>query len=385
MTRPRFHTAICDLLEIEYPICLAGMGGLKGRYTPPELVAAVSNAGGLGVFGGSGFTPEELRQKIRKVRELTDRPFGVDLLLPASIQRMPTSSQGSDAPKETPREALRRHYPEHVAFVESLAAEFGLPEVSARQESDSDDIAGRARQLVDVILEEGVPVFAAGLGDPAWVVPLAREAGTKVMGLVGNVRNAVRQIKAGVDIVVAQGTEAGGHTGKIATMPLVPQIVDAVSPLPVLAAGGIADGRGIAAALALGAEGVWMGTAFLVAEENEIFETQQQSLLDGSSEDFVISRSYTGKTARQYRNPIVQAWENSGLDPLPMPLQGILVSDLGRAAEQAGRHDLLFTPAGQAAALLNERRPAADIMEDLVAGAVSTLDRMRDRVTTDAD
>lgn len=375
MARAALRTDLCDLLGIEYPICLAGMGGI--RFTPPELVAAVSEAGGLGVFGATGDEPDELRKRIRRVRELTDKPFGVDLLLPVVTGSLQTD--GTPVEPEAIRDTLRREYPRHSEFVESLIGEFALDEHRTRRKLGGGGIA-LARKQVDVILEEEVPVFAAALGDPAWVVPKAREAGTKVMGLVGNVRNAARQVRAGVDVVVAQGTEAGGHTGRIATMPLVPQIVDAVDPLPVVAAGGIADGRGVAAALALGAQGVWLGTAFLTAAESRIFDSQQRSVLDGRSEDFVISRSYTGKTARQYRNPIVEAWENAGLDPLPMPLQGMLMADLSASAERAGRHDLLFTPAGQGAGLLNESRPAAEIMAELVDDAVSVLDGLHGRI-----
>ena len=372
MARPTLHTDLCDIFGIEYPICLAGMGGI--RFTPPELVAAVSEAGGLGVFGATGDEPEELRKRIRRVRELTDKPFGVDLLLPVVTGSL--ESDGVQVQPEAIRATLKREYPRHSEFVESLIGEFGLDE----RKLGGGGIA-LARKQVEVILEEKVPVFAAALGDPAWLVPDARDAGTKVMGLVGNVRNAARQVKAGVDVVVAQGTEAGGHTGRIATMPLVPQIVEAVKPLPVVAAGGIATGRGVAAALALGAQGVWLGTAFLTATESQIFDSQQRAVLDGRSEDFVISRSYTGKTARQHRNPIVQAWENAGLDPLPMPLQGMLMSDLSASAEKAGRHDLMFTPAGQASGLLDESRPAADIMASLVDEAVSVIDDLHSRIS----
>ena len=376
MARPTLHTDLCDIFGIEYPICLAGMGGI--RFTPPELVAAVSEAGGLGVFGATGDEPEELRKRIRRVRELTDKPFGVDLLLPVVTGSL--ESDGVQVQPEAIRATLKREYPRHSEFVESLIGEFGLDEHRTQRKLGGGGIA-LARKQVEVILEEKVPVFAAALGDPAWLVPDARDAGTKVMGLVGNVRNAARQVKAGVDVVVAQGTEAGGHTGRIAMMPLVPQIVEAVKPLPVVAAGGIATGRGGAAALALGAQGVWLGTAFLTATESQIFDSQQRAVLDGRSEDFVISRSYTGKTARQHRNPIVQAWENAGLDPLPMPLQGMLMSDLSASAEKAGRHDLMFTPAGQASGLLDESRPAADIMASLVDEAVSVLDDLHSRIS----
>ena len=375
MSRPILRTALCDFLGIEYPICLAGMGG---KWTPPELVAAVSEAGGLGVMGGTGTPVEDLRKRIRRVRELTDKPFGVDLLLPVVTGQVQTE-QGSGR-RESEYEAVRRQYPRHAECVDTLAAEFGLEKVEPPPPPSDTGIA-LARRQVDMILEEDVAVFAAALGDPAWVVPMAREKGVKVMGLAGSVRNAQRQAQAGVDIVVAQGTEAGGHTGRVATLPLVPQIVDTVSPLPVVAAGGIANGRGIAASLSLGAEGAWLGTAFLAAKECGLHDMQRESIIRGRSEDFIISRTFTGKTARQYQGPIVQAWEDSGLDPLPMPLQGTLMSGFNLAAERANRFDLIFNPAGQGAGMVNESRPAADIMADLVDETVSVLSGMNERVT----
>ena len=376
MSRPVLRTALCDFLGIEYPICLAGMGG---KWTPPELVAdAVSEAGGLGVMGGTGTPVEDLRKRIRRVRELTDKPFGVDLLLPVVTGQVET--QGGSGSRESEYEAVRRQYPRHAAFVDTLAAEFGLDKVEPPPPAAETGIA-LARSQVDMILEEDVAVFAAALGDPGWVVPKAREKGVRVMGLAGSVRNAQRQAQAGVDIVVAQGTEAGGHTGRIATLPLVPQIVDTVSPLPVVAAGGIANGRGIAASLALGAEGAWLGTAFLAAKECGLHERQRDSIIRGRSEDFIISRTFTGKTARQYQGPIVQAWEDSGLDPLPMPLQGTLMSGFNQAAERANRFDLIFNPAGQAAGMVSESRPAADIMADLIDETISVLNGLNERVT----
>ena len=375
MSHPVLRTALCDLLGIEYPICLAGMGG---RWTPPELVAAVSEAGGLGVMGGTGTPVEDLRKRIRRVRELTDKPFGVDLLLPVVTGKVET--QGGAGSQESEYEAVRRQYPRHAEFVDTLAAEFGLDKVEPPPPPAEIGIA-LARSQVDMILEEDVAVFAAALGDPGWVVPKAREKGVKVMGLAGSVRNAQRQTQAGVDIVVAQGTEAGGHTGRIATLPLVPQIVDTVSPKPVVAAGGIANGRGIAASLALGAEGAWLGTAFLAAKECGLHDMQRESIIEGRSEDFIVSRTFTGKTARQYQGPIVQAWEDSSLDPLPMPLQGTLMSGFNRAAERANRFDLIFNPAGQAAGMVNESRPAADIMADLIDETISVLNGLNERVT----
>ena len=257
MARPLLHTSLCDLLDIEYPIILAGMAS-KGDATPPVLVAAVSNAGGLGVMGGSGLSLQELRHRIHDIRSLTEKPFGVDLLLPASLAE-------AEETRSAVFQRLQREYPKHIEFVRNLMREFDLPNAYAE-----DEIVLSPRHIqaqVQVVLEEKVPIFAAGLGDPSWVVPLAWEQGMKVIGLAGSVRHAERHVTAGVDIVVAQGYEAGGHTGRIANFPLIPQVVDAVRPVPVVAAGGISDGRGVAAALALGAVGAWIGTAFLVAKE----------------------------------------------------------------------------------------------------------------------
>lgn len=359
------RTQLCVDFGIEYPILLAGMG-VKGRATPPPLVAAVCEAGGMGFLGCSWLDADEVRRRIRAVRDLTDRPFGVNLLLPASM---------ADAAPERAemRARLQRDYPEHVAFVQSLIREFGLtPRVAEGGVMSTDFI----RRQVDVLLDERVAFFAAGLGDPAWVVPLAHQAGMKVIGLTGSVRNAERQIKAGVDYIVAQGYEAGGHVGKIASLALIPQVVDTVRPVPVIAAGGIADGRGLVAAIALGAVGAWMGTAFLLAEESAIYREHQDEIARGQAEDFIVTRAYTGKTARDYRNAAIDAWERSGLSPLPMPLQGVLMDDFVSAAEMAGRPDLINNPAGQIAGLLTQRRPARDIVNTIVEEAANVLDRM---------
>lgn len=365
--RPVLRTDLCDRLGIEYPICLAGMGG-KADPTPPKLVAAVSNAGGLGVMGGTGFAPEEIRARIREIRSLTDKPFGVDLLLPVSMAEV-----GDSRPEI--RQQLERDHPKHVAFVRSLAQEFNLPQVVASDETVLSPAV--IREQVKVVLEEKVPVFAAALGDPSWMVPDAKAAGITVMGLAGAVRHAQRQVAAGVDIVVAQGYEAGGHTGRTANFPLIPQVVDAVSPAPVIAAGGIADGRGVAAAFALGAVGVWVGTAFLASEETEISDVHQQEILGGSTQDFIVTRAYTGKTARDYKNVVIQAWEDSDLEPLPMPLQQVLMEDFVEAATQVGRYELVNNPAGQIGGMIAERKPAAAIMDELIQGAIDVINGFR--------
>ncbi|HXG42998.1 MAG TPA: nitronate monooxygenase, partial [Dehalococcoidia bacterium] len=244
MTRPVLRTPLCDMLDIEYPVILAGMGGSGGGPTmaKAELVAAVSNAGGLGVIGGVAMSVEELRQEIRKVRDLTDKPFGVDLIFPSWGQ-----PQGSAAAAPSSLPDWRQWVPEETKrFMAQLRERFNLPDVQPPGTMNPDLFTpDYIRRKVEVVLEERVPVFASGLGSPAAYVPELHQAGAVVMSLVGNVKNARRVAEGGVDIVVAQGYEAGGHTGRVGTMALVPQVVDAVAPRPVVAAGGIGDGRGL--------------------------------------------------------------------------------------------------------------------------------------------
>ena len=365
MTTTAASSTIASEFGLKYPILLAGMGSV-GRATPPELVAAVSEAGGMGFLGCSWLDADEVSRRIKRVRELTDKPFGVNFLLPATMAEAVPS-------REEMRRRLREEYPEHVAFVDELKKRFNLPDVVPTTGVMSAEFIKRQ---VDVALEERVPAIAAGLGDPAWVVPLARERGVKVLGLAGSVRNARRQVAAGVDFIVAQGYEAGGHTGKIANFALIPQVVDAVSPTPVLAAGGIADGRGIVAALALGAVGVWCGTAFLMSEESRVYDQHKEAIASAEIEDFVITRAYTGKTARDVKNEVIEAWEKAPLQPLPMPLQGVLMDDLIYAAEEAQQYELINNPAGQIGGMLREVRPAKDIMADMVSSARATFERV---------
>jgi NAD(P)H-dependent flavin oxidoreductase YrpB (nitropropane dioxygenase family) len=357
------------LLGIEYPVLQAGMGRSRGLITTPQLVAAVSEAGGLGCIGGEGLDPEELRATIREVRKLTARPFGVDLLLPA--KREPV-----DMPVAELREYIRNQYPDHVRFVQSLYDRYGLPHLPyPRQYTVTDTLI---RQQVQVVIDERVPVFVAGLGDPGPFVPALRERGIKVLGIAGSPRHARRHKAAGVDAVIAQGYEAGGHTGNIATMVLVPQVVDEVRPLPVIAAGGIVDGRGLVAALALGATGVWCGTLFLFSKEANVHDLHRRQLLQAAMEDLVVSRCYTGKPSRVYRNEVVELWQR-GPEPLGFPLQMLLMDDFVTSAEAQGRLELVNNPAGQAAGRLTAIRSAGDIVRSLVEEAEEVIGRLAGR------
>lgn len=382
MSRPFLRTELCDMLGIEFPVFSAGMGPVAGGAEPvarADLVAAVSEAGGLGVIGGVAYSPEDLRAEINKVRAKTDKPFGVDLLLASNFLEKagsgPTSATAPTrdlVPAET-RDALRK-------MAENLGIEWidAPPPAPSWPVPEGQSYAGAQ---MEVLLEEKIPVFASGLGSPAPFSRALKDAGIKIVSLVGNARAARRVAEGGADIVVAQGTEAGGHTGKIGTLALLPQVMDAVTPIPVVAAGGVADGRGLAAVIAAGAIGAWCGTAFLVSNEANQPELQKQRILEAATEDTVVTRLYSGKTMRNITNPLIQAWEASGIRALPMGLQGVLTRDLLHSIRTAGRDDLLMNAAGQASGMLQKARPASEILHEMVADASHLLGaRLSERV-----
>ena len=374
MARPLLRTPICDLLEIDYPVVLAGMGGAATA----ELVAAVSEAGGLGVVGAATMGPDEIEAQVVKVRSLTGKPFGVDLLLPSGWDDGGERSSGERP--QLPRRLTDLLPAEYQEFIRRAKADLGLPPAPAAGGAGAPQPIGARRldadftqRQIEALLELNVPVFASGLGNPGPYVKAFHARGTKVIGLVGNVKHGRRVAEGGADVVVAQGHEAGGHTGRIGTLALVPQVVDAVAPTPVLAAGGIGDGRGIAAALALGAQGVWVGTAFLVSREATWPQLLKERILAASEEDTRVTRLYSGKTMRNITNPLIEYWEQQNLPALPMNLQGIVSGEIMAAALAAGKLELLMNPAGQIAGMLEESRPAKEILEELVADAARIL------------
>jgi NAD(P)H-dependent flavin oxidoreductase YrpB (nitropropane dioxygenase family) len=361
------------MLGIQVPLIQAGMGVYRGIVTTPELVAAVSEAGGMGCLGGAGLTPDELRLAIYHIRALTDRPFGVDLLLPATLSRQ-------NGTRDMIRQEIAETYPRHWAWVQALFDRYGLPHTAI--DMDHALTPELTDQQCDVVIAERVPLFVAGLGDPGRVADRVHAYGGKVAGLVGSVRHARHHLEAGVDLLIAQGGEAGGHVGTVATLPLVPQVVDAVAPLPVVAAGGIADGRGLAASLMLGAQAAWCGTLFLFAAEARVDPAQRAQLLAGRSEDFAATRIFTGKPARTFRNEIHRLWAETGLEPLGMPHQKVLMDDFLDAARHAGQLAVVSNPAGQAAGMLHEVRPATEIVQSMIAQAEAAL-RHGTTLTTD--
>jgi enoyl-[acyl-carrier protein] reductase II len=313
------RTPLTERLGITYPIIQAGMGGVARA----ELVAAVSNAGGLGVIGAGFMSPAQLREEIRKVKDLTDKPFGVDLL-------------------------LARDWPGQ-------------------------------EEMIEVIIEERVPVFASGLGNPAPYVEALHQAGITVMAVVGTVRHARRVVEGGTDIVVAQGTEGGGHTGRIATLALVPQVVDAVAPTPVVAAGGIADGRVLVAALALGACGVWVGTRFVATHEAFAHQNYKQKILQATEEDTVVTRAFRGKDCRVIRNRYVELWQDRQAEIQPFPFQMVVDPEKMDAAVLHGDTDMGIMLAGQIAGAVREVKSAGDIVREMMEEAEAVLSRLAER------
>lgn len=369
------RTKLCDILGIEYPILCAGMGpSLVGEKTgtPKELVVAVSEAGGLGVLGASGFSVEEMREEIRAIRKLTDKPFGVDLLLPS--QTVSAGDQVQKGSQEIPLVEMIKTLPKaHYEWIMKVKEDLKLPEIEALVKLDS--TVYRPHASVKVCIEEGVPLFCSGLGNPGFMVPEAHAAGMKVLGIAGNTKNVRRIAQSGVDLVVAQGYEGGGHTGRIGSMALWPQAVDAAAPTPVLAAGGIGDGRGIAAALAVGCVGVWVGTRFLASKEGGALDIQKETILKATDEDTRRTYLYTGKTSRAIYNRFHDLWEASGLEPLPFPTQVIFASALADMFNKAQKKEFMGPFSGQVSGLITEIKPAAQILENLVEEAVDVLTR----------
>src|SRR5947209_15650678 len=323
------RTRVADMLGVEFPICAFSHCR--------DVVAAVSNAGGFGVLGAVAHSPERLQNELAWIEEQTGgKPYGVDLLLPPKY--VGADKGGIDA--QQARELLPE---EHRAFVDDILTRYGIPARAEEPRASSGglNISPKGYQpLLDVAFAHNIRLIASALGPPpADLVERAHDRDVLVAALAGTTQHARRHAATGVDLIVAQGTEAGGHTGEVATMVLVPEVVDAVAPIPVLAAGGIARGRQVAAALALGAEGVWCGSVWLTTEEAETMPVVKDKFLAATSSDTVRSRSLTGKPARMLRTAWTDEWERADSpDPLGMPLRPALIDDprrrMNRAAAQ---------------------------------------------------
>ncbi len=365
------RTKLCDMLGIEYPILSAGMGpNLLGEETgaPVDLVVAVSEAGGMGVLGASGYSVNEMRDAIHEIRSRTDKPFGVDLLLPKSLTDLPDTG----AAGEVPLEDLLKSLPQgHQDFIAKVRKDMNLPDMEIMVKMDS--TTTMAHEAVQVCIEEKIPLFAAGLGNPGFMVEDAHAAGVKVLAITGNTKNAKRMADSGIDLLVAQGHEAGGHTGRIGTMALVPGCIDAAYPVPVLAAGGIGDGRGLAAALAMGCVGVWVGTRFLATTEGGAPESIKRHIVEASDESTKVSTMFTGKTLRSIQSQFMTLWEESGLQPLPFPLQMLIASALLSPFIKAEKDEYIGGFAGQVSGIIKEIKPAGQVLEEMVEEAADIL------------
>ncbi len=375
MSKRILRTKLCDILGIEYPIIAAGMGPtLIGENTgaPVELVVAVSEAGGLGVLGGSGFTVDGLREAITEIKAKTDKPYGVDLLLPQKLDI--GGGLGQQNIKELPLSMILGTLPKsHQDWVKKVKEELGLPEVEIMVRMNTTTM--RPVEAVKVCIEEKVPLFCAGLGNPGFMVAEAHANGVKVLGITGNTKNARRMAQSGIDLLVAQGHEGGGHTGRIGTMALLPQAIDAAYPVPVLAAGGIGDGRGLAAVLAMGCVGAWVGTRFLATNEAGALPVNKKRIIDSTDEDTRVSKSYTGKTLRASYNKFHDLWDGSGLEPLPFPTQVLISSGLLASFIKAQKDEYVGGLAGQISGLVKEIKPARQVLEEMVEEAVDILTR----------
>ncbi|MGH3304077.1 MAG: NAD(P)H-dependent flavin oxidoreductase [Streptosporangiaceae bacterium] len=357
-------TEICDKLGLDVPI----FGFSHCR----DVVAAVTNAGGLGVLGVTAHSPARLEIDLAWIDEqVGDKPYGVDLLLPASFVKVgrPAAAAAHASPPIPP---------EHQAFMADLLSRYDVPPLpehltgrgGALSVSFDDAVA-----LLDVAFLHPIRLVASALGPPpAELTEQAHARGVVVAALVGTVEHARRQQAAGVDLIVAQGTEAGGHTGTVATMVLVPEVVRAVSPTPVLAAGGIVTGAQLAAAVALGAQGAWCGSVWLTTREAETDPAVQRKMLAASSSDTVRSRSLTGKPARMLRSAWTDEWESSAAPTaLPMPLQTMLTASAQQritrssARDGSGAQQLATYFVGQGVGLLDRIRPAKEVIADMIA------------------
>ena len=358
--RDHLQTRLSKRLGIDNPIF--------GFTHDSAVVAAICRSGGFGVLGATRHTPEEIAHELAWIRQqVGNRPFGVNLVLPTGM------------PETNDRAAIEAQLPEtHREFVLNLQRKYGVPAASqAGMRSRfvrSDEVA---QQQLEVIMRSDVNLLACGIGSPMDVIERAKSCGKLVLALVGSPKHARNALTKPIDILVAQGYDAGAHTGVIGTFSLVPQIVDMAGDVPVLAAGGVATGRHVLAALAMGAQGVWMGTAWLTTTEYRIQDALRQKLLAAGSDDTVISRADSGKTLRQIRTAWSDEWAAPGApSPLKMPLQDILVGDLLGAIDEHLIEPLMHYPAGQSIGYCNEVRSVSEVMRTIVDEAREGLARL---------
>ncbi|HEX6394720.1 MAG TPA: nitronate monooxygenase family protein [Acidimicrobiales bacterium] len=371
-------TEICEMLGIEFPIF---------AFTHcRDVAAAVSRAGGMGVLGALAFSPEQLEIELSWIDEhCGGKPYGVDVVMPVKSADREAGLHDERQLADQLRGMISQA---HWDYVEKILADHGVPPLPEEQDSGSagDPLSSgvlgwteaTGTPLIDVALAHPISLLASALGPPPKeAIDRAHDQGVKVAALIGRVEQAVRDVQKGVDIIIAQGYEAGGHTGEVASMVLVPDVVDAVAPVPVLAAGGIATGRQMAAAMALGAQGVWTGSIWLTVTEANTSDIALDKLLAATSSDTVRSRALTGKPARQLRTAWTEAWEApESPGTLPMPLQFILNNYAMRRIQRSGNRELTGMPVGQVVSRMNNVRPSKDLIYDIIEEYIDTMNRL---------
>lgn len=365
------RTPLCEKLGIEFPIF---------AFTHcRDVVAAVSAAGGLGVLGAVGFSAEQLEIEMKWIDDhVGDKPYGVDIVIPGKYE-----GKGTDLDASQLESKLNELVPQaHRDFAARLLRDAGVPELPSGEKAREllGWTATTAGPQIEAILKHPkVKVVANALGTPPVEVIREIQASGRLVGaLCGSVKHALAHKAAGVDFVIAQGGEGGGHTGDIGSIVLWPQVVDAVAPLPMLAAGGIGDGRQMAAALMMGAQGVWTGSLWLTVAEAESTPPQKEALLAATSHDTVRSRSFTGKPCRMLRNEWTEAWEKpENPKPLGMPLQWMVTADaVSRGHRYANKaRSVAFNPVGQVVGLMNEEKPVREVIVELVEQYLEAVDR----------
>jgi NAD(P)H-dependent flavin oxidoreductase YrpB (nitropropane dioxygenase family) len=371
-------TAITDLFGIDVPI----LAFTHCR----DVVVAVTKAGGMGVLGAAGHSDRQLEIDLDWIEaEIGDRPYGVDLIVPAKYA-------GSDEGGLKMSDIAALLPDEHRRFVDDILARYDVPELPDDAgrgglvgSSDAAPFsAGRADVQLEIALARKPVLLVNALGPPpAHMIERVKEEGRAVAALAGAAQHAERHVNAGVDVVIAQGGEAGGHTGEIGTMVLIPEIVDAVGTIPVLGAGGIGRGRQMAAAMALGAHGVWCGSVWLTTDEAETHPTVKEKFLNARSADTIRSRSRTGKPARQLKSAWTEEWDREDTpSPLGMPLQPILVDEAIRRIDRAAHHrgsgaeQLANYYVGQIVGAMNESKPAARVVYDMIEEFIESVERL---------
>lgn len=355
------RTPICDRLGIAWPIF--------GLSHSVDAAAAISNAGGFGVYAGTRDTPDEIAANLRRMRELCGtKPFGVDLLLPAIDV------------KEADRAKVNAAIPQaHRDFVDSLRAKYAVP-AATRPGFRSRQVRSEAlwEAQVRAVLDSDVEMFATGTGCPPAVIERMKAAGKFTVALIGAPKHAQSALAAGIDMLVAQGYDAGGHTGTIGTMALVPQIVELAGDIPVIAAGGIGTGGQVVASLAMGAQGAWLGTLWLATVEQHTDPILLAKVLAAGSDDTVITRASSGKTMRQLRTSWSDEWSfPDAPKPLRMPYQDQLVGDLLGAVDEHGIAPLMHEAAGQSVVWCRELTTVKAVVDRLVAEARTTLTHLQ--------